>query len=248
MSLLGLIGGSGASRLVPAEHERLPVAGTPFGAPSGPLLRWRASSGQEWLYLDRHGGAADLPPHQVNYRANVWLLGQHGVAGIVGLNAVGGIDAASRPGRLVFPDQLVDYTWGRAHSYAGEAGFGRLHVDFTEPFDRRLRARLCAAGEAAGLECVAGGTYAATQGPRLESAAEINRLARDGCTVVGMTGMPEAGLARELRVPYAICALVINWAAGRGRGGGEGIHAEIERFMDVAVRQAGRLIGALPPE
>ena len=176
MSVLGLIGGSGASRLVPKEHERLPVVETPFGPPSGPLLRWCGTSGQAWLYLDRHGDESDLPPHQVNYRANVWLLAQHDVAGIVALNAVGGIDAASRPGRLVFPDQIVDYTWGRAHSYAGEAGIGRLHVDFTEPFDRRLRARLCVAAEAAGLDCVAGGTYAATQGPRLESAAVINPL------------------------------------------------------------------------
>jgi len=245
VSSLGLIGGSGASRLVPAEHERLPVVDTPFGPPSAGLLRWRSPAGQEWLYLDRHG-QADLPPHQVNYRANLWVLKQQGVAGIVGLNAVGGIDAASRPGRLVFPDQLVDYTWGRAHSYAGEAGFGRLHVEFTEPFDRRLRARLCATAETAGLDCVAGGTYAATQGPRLESAAEIDRLAVDGCTIVGMTGMPEAGLARELELPYAICALVINWAAGRGSS--DGIHAEISRFMATAADQAGRLIGALVPE
>jgi len=239
---LGLIGGSGAQALVPAGHEVLPPRVTPFGPAESPLRRWHTAAGLEILYLDRHGPAGLVPPHLVNYRANLWLLAQEAPDGIIGLNAVGGISEAAWPGRTVVPDQLVDYTWGRAHSYAGEPGFGRLHVDFTTPFDAGLRSLILQAAAAVRLDSLDHGTYGATQGPRLETAAEIDRMAGEGCSIVGMTGMPEAGLARELEQRYAILALVVNRAAGRGLAD---IHAEIEHHLAQAVAGAARLIDAL---
>ncbi len=139
------------------------------------------------------------------------------------------------------PNQIVDYTSGRENSYFNEDRV--VHVDFTEPYDRELRELLLAAGKSAGLEVADGGVYAATQGPRLETAAEINRLERDGCDMVGMTGMPEAALARELELPYAACAVVLNRAAGRGSG--EDIHAEIRATLERGIARVNSLLEAL---
>lgn len=215
MSVVGVIGGSGLARLEGLEvTERLAVD-TPFGRPSAPLVRGRLA-GADTVFLARHGPGHTIPPHRVNYRANVWALREAGVSAIVAVAAVGGIDAALRPGVLAIPEQIVDYTWGRASTFFEDGLEDVVHVDFTHPYCPVLRARLLAAAGALGIECIDGGVYGATQGPRLESAAEIDRMERDGCTMVGMTGMPEAGLAREAGLDYAHCALSVNLAAGRG--------------------------------
>ncbi|MDD9864500.1 MAG: S-methyl-5'-thioinosine phosphorylase [Gammaproteobacteria bacterium] len=211
--IAAVIGGSGLEDLqewVPLD-ETLPE--TPYGLPSAPLLRGRCA-GRETIFLARHGRPHLIPPHEINYRANLWALREQGATQVIAVNAVGGIAPQMRPGRIVIPDQLIDYTWGRAASFWTAAEGPPLHVDFTHPYSAALRRELLAAGRAADLQPHDGGAYGATQGPRLESAAEIRRLRRDGCDIVGMTGMPEAALARELELPYACCALVSNWAAG----------------------------------
>jgi 5'-methylthioinosine phosphorylase len=169
---------------------------------------------EELAFLQRHGGDAAIPPHRINYRANLWALRELGVREIIAINAVGGISDGMRPGRLVIPDQLIDYTWGRAHTIDEGGADGLMHIDFTEPYDRRLRAALIQVATAEGIAHSAGGVYAATQGPRLETAAEVRRLAGDGCDVVGMTGMPEAALARELGLAYVSLCMVVNPAPG----------------------------------
>jgi len=180
----------------------------------------------------------------VNYRANLWSLKQYQPDLIVGLNAVGGIGEDATPARLYFPDQLIDYTWGREHTYSDGKLAPLQHVDFTAPFDSAGRRHLidCAAG--LGLDFIPTGVYGVTQGPRLETAAEIDRMARDGCDIVGMTAMPEAALARELGLAYVVCAIVINRAAGRGRPD-EGIHDEMQHTLRCAMAKIDRLIRAL---
>lgn len=246
MTRLGLMGGTGAGALLPNElHDRGPME-TPWGRTSAPVLEWVSGTGQVF-YLARHGSDANIAPHRVNYRANIWAMRELGVDAVVGLNAVGGIVPAARPGTLVLPHQLIDYTWGRDHSFFdGQTGELR-HVEFDPPFDEALRQRLVAAGHRAGIGLLAHGTYAVTQGPRLETAAEVDRLAADGCDIVGMTAMPEAALAREAGLSYAICAVVVNRAAGRLPGGGS-IHAELATFVTQGMHQAARLLDALLAE
>lgn len=190
---------------------------TPFGETSAPITRGRIGNA-EVLFLPRHGVGHRLPPHRVNYRANLWALRAGGAERVVGLAAVGGIAASCAPSRLVVPDQIVDYTYGRDQTFHDGLADRVEHVDMTEPYCQGLRAALLRAGAAAGIPLLDGGTYGATQGPRLETAAEITRLERDGCDLVGMTGMPEAALARELGLCYACFAFVVNWAAGKGPG------------------------------
>ncbi len=187
---------------------------TEYGAPSAPVGA-RTIAGERVYTLARHGRGHSLPPHAINYRANVAVLKSLDVTAIIALNTVGGIGDAGDV-RLAVPDQLLDYTWGRAHTFF-DGGDGIVeHIDFTSPFSSGLRRRLLDAAEAAGVPCRDGGTYAATQGPRLETAAEIDRYERDGADFVGMTGMPEAALAAEAGIDYACLALVVNRAAGRG--------------------------------
>jgi 5'-methylthioinosine phosphorylase len=214
---LAIIGGTGLTTLKGLEITRREVMHTPYGEPSGPLTHGLLS-GREVVFLARHGYSHTIPPHQVNYRANIWALKHAGVDSVVAVAAVGGITAEMAPRRIAFPDQIIDYTWSRAHTFFDQDLTHVTHVDFTEPYDPSLRQRLIAAARSNGIDAVERGTYAATQGPRLETAAEINRLERDGCDMVGMTGMPEAVLARELELPYATCAVIANWAAGRGEG------------------------------
>ena len=215
MSILGIIGGTGIDKLDGLDSTRQHQLDTPYGAPS------MAISEGEWsgctvYFLQRHGGPAGIPPHLINYRANVWALKSLGVRDVIAINAVGGISPGMAPGRLVIPDQLIDYTWGREHT-VDEGGDGRpMHVDFTEPYDRALRLSLIEQAEQAGIAHAPSAVYGATQGPRLETAAEIRRMAQDGCDVVGMTGMPEAALARELGLAYAAICMVVNPAAGLG--------------------------------
>ncbi len=172
-------------------------------------------AGQPVCFLARHGHPHTIPPHRVNYRANLWALREAGVSRIIAVNAVGGIHADLPTGRFCVPDQLIDYTWGRPSSFYEDGLEEVVHVDFADPYDTELRARLLPAAAAQGVDCRDGGVYAATQGPRLETAAEIRRLERDGADLVGMTGMPEAALARELGLAYACLALVVNPAAGK---------------------------------
>lgn len=212
--MLAIIGGSGLTQLATLEISRREVVRTPYGEPSG-ALTFGMLNGAPVVFLARHGYGHTIPPHQVNYRANLWALKEAKASAIVSVASVGGIRADFVPGTLVVPDQIIDYTWGRKSTFFEDADQPVHHIDFTQPYDARLRQRLLAAAAAAGEHVFDGGVYAATQGPRLETAAEINRLERDGADLVGMTGMPEAALARELDLPYAALNVVANYAAGR---------------------------------
>jgi 5'-deoxy-5'-methylthioadenosine phosphorylase len=210
----GVIGGTGLSALDGLEIESEELIQTPCGAPSAPVVRGRIG-GQTVCFLARHGHPHRIPPHRVNYRANLWALREAGVDRIVAVNAVGGIHPQLQTGTFCVPDQLIDYTWGRASTYFEDDLQSVTHIDFTSPYDESVRERLLAALKAQNIGCLPYGVYAATQGPRLETAAEIRRLERDGADLVGMTGMPEAALARELGLAYACLALVVNPAAGK---------------------------------
>ena len=211
---LAVIGGTGLAMLDGMEVLHREPVGTPWGEPSAPLSRGRLA-GVEITFLARHGVPHAIAPHRVNYRANLWALHHAGVRRIIAVAAAGGIRPDLDKGAVVIPGQIVDYTWSRGHTFFEDGLDHVVHVDFTSPYCERLRAGLLDAARRAGVDAVDGGAYAATQGPRLESAAEIDRLERDGCDVVGMTGMPEAALARELDMSYAHCVVVSNRAAGR---------------------------------
>ena len=214
MSGLAVIGGTGLTTLEGLEIVSRESVATPWGEPSAPLVHGRLA-GVDITFLARHGMPHSIPPHRVNYRANVWALHHAGIRRITAVAAVGGIRADLDSGAIAIPHQIVDYTWSRDHTFFDAAADHVEHVDFTSPYCERLRARLLDAARRVGVDAADGATYAATQGPRLESAAEIDRLERDGCDVVGMTGMPEAALARELGIGYAHCVVVSNRAAGR---------------------------------
>jgi len=232
VTALAIIGGSGLTTLKDLRITRREVVRTPYGEPSGPLV-YGELAGCEVVFLARHGLGHTIPPHMVNYRANLWSLREAGARTIIAVAAVGGIRREWAPSSLVIPDQIIDYTYSRAHTFFDGGHDPVTHVDFTSPYCQRLRAQLIAAGRERGLEMQERGTYAATQGPRFESAAEIDRLERDGADVVGMTGMPETGLARELELCYATVAVIANLAAGRGEAvlSVEEIGQELERGM-----------------
>jgi 5'-methylthioinosine phosphorylase len=225
--VIGLIVGSGFARFAVASHRER-IIDTEFGTPSS-LIREYRIGGVSVLGLARHGEEGLIPPHAVNYRANLIALHQCGVTSLIGLNLVGAIATGFSLGALAVPDQLIDYTHGRESSF-WRPGQPFVHIDFTQPFDPWLAGCLA---EAAGV--VLGGVYGVTQGPRLETSAEIDRLEHDGCSMVGMTAMPEAALARELELPYAIYAIAVNHAAGRGSGD---IHAEIDHFVALGMQKA----------
>ncbi len=213
--MLAIIGGSGLTQLDNLTVTRRLAVRTPYGEPSGPLT-FGEIAGKEIVFLARHGYGHTIPPHQVNYRANIWALHAQGVTQVVGVAAVGGIRADMQPGVIAVPDQIIDYTHDRPSTFYTLEDRGVQHVDFTWPYDRELRARCLRSARETGIAIIDGGVYAATQGPRLETAAEINRLERDGAAMVGMTAMPETILAREIGLPYAAIAVVANHAAGRG--------------------------------
>lgn len=242
MTHVAIIGGTGLARLDRFEISRREVVYTPYGEPSGPLTHG-VLAGRNAVFLARHGYGHTIPPHRVNYRANLWALKSIGVTRIVAIASVGGIGERYLPCRLAVPNQIVDYTTDRENTFFDEERV--VHIDFTDPYDAVLRKLLLDAAAGAGLEVIDGGIYGATQGPRLETAAEIDRMAHDGCDMVGMTGMPEAVLARELDMAYATCAVVANRAAGRGDG--LGIHAEIRRNLERGLVQVRDLLGALLP-
>ena len=211
---------------------------TPYGMPSAAIRTVRKGS-SEVLWLPRHGDLHTLPPHGINYRANIYALKAAGANAIIAFNTVGVISDRIRPGQIGLPHQLIDYTWGREHTYADGSAETVDHIEFDPPFAPGFRSDLLAAARAHDIECIDGGVYAATQGPRLETAAEIDRLERDGADVVGMTGMPEASLAAELGLEYVLLALAVNPAAGRSDGS---IHEEVARFSRTARDKAEALV------
>lgn len=234
---LAVIGGTGVyalGELVGVETVR---PNTAYGAPSGPIRIGRLGA-RRVAFLARHGEGHALPPHKINYRANLAALKAVGAQRVLALNTVGGITERFAPRVLACPDQLIDYTWGRVSSLCEESGSEVLHVDFCEPYTASLRQAVVAASRRAGVALVASGCYGATQGPRLETRAEIARMRRDGCDLVGMTGMPEAGLARELGLDYACVAVVANWAAGAGPDA-----AEVITLQDVLGNVAAAMTG-----
>ena len=241
MTATAIIGGTGLTRLDGLEISRSERIATPFGEPSAELLHGTLL-GREVIFLARHGNPHRTPPHRINYRANIWALRAAGATEIIAVAAVGGITDAMSPGRVVIPDQLIDYTHGRAGTFFEDDLAEVVHIDFTKPYTEDLRKRLLAAAGKSQIETVAGGTYGATQGPRLETAAEIHRMARDGCDLVGMTGMPEAALARELSLAYACCAVVANWGAGKSEG--EITMAEIEEHLGRGMKDVAQLLQA----
>jgi len=235
--MLAIIGGSGLSQLANLEVKQRRIARTPYGEPSGPLIGG-CIHGHKVLFLARHGYGHTIAPHQVNYRANLWALKDIGADRIVSVASVGGIRADLVPGTLLAPDQILDYTWGRAGTFFESVDAQVTHIDFTEPYSHGERRRILDAAVACDETVGDGGVYATTQGPRLETAAEITRLERDGADVVGMTGMPEAALAREIDLQYAAIAVVANYAAGRG----ESTHAiALDRVAVVLEQAMGRV-------
>lgn len=242
--MLAIIGGSGLTTLSNLDVSRREVVRTPYGEPSGALV-FGEICGQPAVFLPRHGYGHTIPPHMVNYRANLWALHHHQVRGIISVASVGGIRADLQPGDLVLPHQIIDYTWGRKSTFFDGVATPVTHVDFTEPYDARLRAGIEQASRDLGVPLKVGAVYAATQGPRLETAAEVDRLERDGADVVGMTGMPEAVLARELEIPYAALNVIANHAAGRASSA-NGIHFEsLEPVLQDAMSRVRAIIERL---
>ena len=211
---LAIIGGTGLTELAGLSVCNLHETETPFGKTSSPVLEGEID-GVRLFFLPRHGHPHKVPPHLINYRANIWALKNSGVTDILAVNAVGGITPEMVPGALVLPDQLIDYTYGREHTFF-DGSFAPLHhIDFSQPYSAALAERVLSAANAVQERLITGGTYGASQGPRLETAAEISRMERDGCDIVGMTGMPEAALACEMDMRYVSLSLVVNWAAGK---------------------------------
>ncbi|SER80485.1 5'-methylthioadenosine phosphorylase [Nitrosomonas sp. Nm51] len=213
--MLAIIGGSGMTQLSCLKISHRRVIRTPYGEPSGPFT-FGTVNGHDIVFLARHGHGHTIPPHRINYRANIWALRSLSPEHIVAVAAVGGIREDLTPGTLIIPGQVIDYTYGRDFTYFDSSEDPVTHIDFTDPYSSVTRMQLFRAARLADEAVMDSGVYAAVQGPRLETAAEINRLERDGCDMVGMTGMPEAALARELGLNYATLAVVANYAAGRG--------------------------------
>lgn len=232
MNQLAIIGGTGVDQLDGLEITRSHTVDTPYGAPSRSIEEGRLDQTRVF-FLQRHGSPAAIPPHLINYRANLWALKSLGVTDVVAINAVGGITPSMGPGRLVIPDQLIDYTWGREHTIDDGSSGKLMHIDFTEPYDRELRLALLDTAESARIPHEASGVHGVMQGPRLETGAEIQRMAREGCDVVGMTGMPEASLAREMELAYACVCMVVNPAAGLGD-----LPISVDMMLEILQREA----------
>jgi 5'-methylthioinosine phosphorylase len=241
MTNIAIIGGSGFDNFTTLTGVRELRQVTRFGQPSGSILSG-TFAGREIFFLARHGSGHTIPPHKINYRANIAALRELGATEIIAVTAVGGIAASTPPRRIVIPNQIVDYTYGREHTFSDGLDSVVQHIDFTYPFSEPLRDEIICAAAQISLPIEPTGVYGATQGPRLETAAEISRMAKDGCTIVGMTGMPEASLAREAGLNYANCSLVVNWAAGVVDGAIE--FAEIEQHLKLGMASVQHLIKA----
>ena len=234
-----VIAGSGFQSFGEGAKEHL--VSTEFGDPSSPVRE--LEYGERTVYLlARHGDGLLVPPHRINYRANLAALKSLGVDSIMAVNTVGVITAGQHPGEIAVPEQVIDYTYGRDHSFYDGEMDNLDHIEFTDPFTERLRRDLCAAAGKCATAVHDGGVYAVMQGPRLETTAEVNRLERDGADYIGMTAMPEASLARELDMEYACLSLIVNYAAGRGE---KAIHADIEASTMTARTQAMKILQGL---
>jgi 5'-deoxy-5'-methylthioadenosine phosphorylase len=243
--MIGVIGGSALETIANLEVSHREMVNTPYGATSSPLLFGKMNGG-EIVFIHRHGFGHTIAPHEINYRANIWALRELNVTHIVATAAVGGITEHMSPKTLVIPDQIIDYTHSRNQTFYENSQEPVVHVDFTWPYDEVLRGVLIESAVRADRSVVSKGTYGAVQGPRLETAAEIRRLERDGCDIVGMTAMPEAVLAREFDMNYACCAMVVNWAAGKG-GENVSLHDSINENLKAAKAGVHALLAnALP--
>jgi len=231
--MLAIIGGTGLAQLADFEITHRQVIRTPYGEPSGALTFGNIGE-HNVIFLARHGYGHTIPPHEVNYRANIWALHSQKVKKVVSIAAVGGIHADLSPGKIVVPDQIIDYTYGRKNTYF-EGDRAVTHMDFTEPYCEKMRQKCKIALIASNEQFIDGGVYATMQGPRLETKAEIDRLERDGATMVGMTGMPEAALAKEMGLCYAAIGVVANYAAGRGTSAHRISYEEIDAVLDAAM-------------
>lgn len=239
--MYAIIGGSGLAKLSALKNPRRQVMRSPYGEPSG-AMTFGTLAGRAVVFLARHGYGHTIAPHEINYRANIWALRELAVEGVFSVATVGGIRADLAPATLVVPDQIIDYTHSRKSTFFEGAEARVTHVDFTQPYSARLRTMLLNAAAAAGEPIVDGATYACTQGPRLETAAEIERIARDGGDMVGMTGMPEAALAREAGLEYAALGVVVNHAAGRGDSAREIRLDTLETVMRETVTRAVHIL------
>lgn len=244
MSSIAIIGGTGLTKLTNLSILSREVHVSAYGEPSAPLTRGTLA-GKEVVFLPRHGAGHTIPPHRVNYRANISVLQDVGVDKVIAINAVGGITPDMPPQKLVIPDQIIDYTWSRDHTFFEGGEKEVVHIDFTQPYCEILRSEILDAASQAGVDVGRQATYGAMQGPRLETCAEIDRLERDGCHIVGMTGMPEAALARELGLCYASIGVVANWAAGRGEG--EITLEQIEHHLSEGIQQVKLILETLIP-
>jgi len=245
MTSIAIIGGTGLDEFSALQNLRAEKVSTPYGETSN-VLKFGSIDGHELIFLPRHGEKHNIAPHNINYRANLWALKQQGVTHIIAVNAVGGITENMSPEKIVFPDQIIDYTYSRQHTYSDENASDVMHVDFSQPYSESLRQLMQTTATEQDIDFEARAVYGATQGPRLESIAEVSRLERDGCDIVGMTGMPEASLARELEIEYACCALVVNWAAGKGDD--EIITMEvIEKHKQAGMPSACQLLSSAMP-
>lgn len=244
MTDIAIIGGTGLTKLEAIDIVRKEVVHTPFGEASGPVTHG-ILAGKKVAFIARHGYGHTIPPHKVNYRANIWALKEVGANSVLAVAAVGAIREDLFPGSIAFPDQIIDYTYSRQQTFFEEDLDCVTHVDFTYPYDSYLKSKLVQAATNAGLKFANGGIYGTTQGPRLETAAEIKRMQRDGCDMVGMTGMPEAVLARELGLSYAAVTVMANWAAGLD----EGVITmeDIENNLNVGMDDVKNLLLSLMP-
>lgn len=237
MTKLAIIGGTGLSQLADLKIIDREHLSTPYGEASAAFITGELG-GKEVIFLARHGNPHHIAPHKINYLANIWGLKQLGVAQIIAVAAVGGITPEMEPAHIAIPDQIIDYSYGREHTFFAADTVN--HIDFTYPYNQTLRAHLITAAAKANIKVSPRGTYGCTQGPRLETAAEILRMERDGCDLVGMTGMPEAALAKELDMAYASVNVVANWAAGKTEG--EITMAEIEQHLQVGMANIATLL------
>lgn len=239
MSKIAVIGGTGLTRLDDFKLDEQKTVITRWGEPSAPLS-FGQLAGCPVVFLPRHGNSHHLPPHKINYRANIQALKDVGIQSIIAVAAVGAIDAELGAADIVIPDQLIDYTWGRSSTFYEDTNTPVTHIDFSWPYSQQLRQQLIDTASNNMIPVVEQGVYGCTQGPRLETAAEINRMERDGCTLVGMTGMPEAALARELELDYACCAVIANAAAGKSPE--EISMEEIEQNLRIGMKNVYRLL------
>ncbi|MCF6204470.1 MAG: S-methyl-5'-thioinosine phosphorylase [Methylococcaceae bacterium] len=239
MSKLAIIGGTGLSRIKGLNITKTESLETPFGNPSANFIHGDINN-KDIIFLARHGNPHTIQPHKINYLANIWGLKKLGVTDIIAVAAVGGITPQMEPAHIVIPDQIIDYSYGREHTFFSDNLVTVTHIDFTFPYNKTLRDKLIQTATHLKLSISPSATYGCTQGPRLESAAEIKRMEQDGCDLVGMTGMPEAALAKEMGINYAAIAVVVNWAAGKSEGGI--IMSEIEIYLEKGMENVYSLL------